>query len=115
VGEALGHDVTQIIPGEYKGPRFKRGHKIRKQDIPEFLKIGKEHVFVMGLKPGIIHEDDVALRFGKAFSGKNIKTESPSEGKVTFYSKVNYPAAELRGIKNQNSTARGADTLCTDV
>jgi len=84
----LGHDVTQIIPGEYKGPRFKRGHKIRKEDIPEFLKIGKEHVFVMELKPGIIHEDDAALRLGKAFSGKNIKITGPSEGKVTFYSKI---------------------------
>jgi len=88
VGMMLGHDVTQIIPGEYKGPRFKRGHKIRKEDIPEFLKIGKEHVFVMELKPGIIHEDDAALRLGKAFSGKNIKTTGPSEGKVTFYSKI---------------------------
>jgi molybdenum cofactor synthesis domain-containing protein len=88
IGMVLGHDVTQIIPGEYKGPRFKRGHKIRKEDIPEFLKIGKEHVFVMELKPGIIHEDDAALRLGKAFSGKNIKITGPSEGKVTFYSKI---------------------------
>jgi hypothetical protein len=88
VGMVLGHDVTQIIPGKYKGPRFKRGHKIRKEDISEFLKIGKEHVFVMELKPGIIHEDDASLRLGKAFSGKNIKTTGPSEGKVTFYSKI---------------------------
>ncbi|MGB9629158.1 MAG: molybdopterin-binding protein [Thermodesulfobacteriota bacterium] len=88
VGMVLGHDVTQIIPGEYKGPRFKRGHKIRKEDIPEFLKIGKEHIYVMDLKPGIIHEDDAALRLGKAFSGKNIKTTGPSEGKVTFHSKI---------------------------
>jgi hypothetical protein len=28
---------------------------------------------------------------------------------------VNHPAAELRGIKNQNSTVLGADTLCIDV
>jgi hypothetical protein len=77
VGMVLGHDVTQIIPGKYKGPRFKRGHKIRKEDISEFLKIGKEHVFVMELKPGIIHEDDAALRLGKTFSGKNIKTTGP--------------------------------------
>lgn len=28
VGMVLGHDVTQIIPGEYKGPRFKRGRLI---------------------------------------------------------------------------------------
>jgi len=88
VGMVLGHDVTQIIPGEYKGPRFKRGHKIKKEEIPEFLKIGKEHVFVMELKPGMIHEDDAALRLGKAFSGENIDLTGPSEGKVTFMSKI---------------------------
>jgi molybdenum cofactor synthesis domain-containing protein len=88
VGMVLGHDVTQIIPGKYKGPRFKKGHKIRKEDIPEFLKIGKEHIYVMVIKPGIIHEDDAALRLGRAFAGRNIYIRGPSEGKVTFHSKI---------------------------
>jgi hypothetical protein len=56
VGMVLGHDVTQIMPEQFKGPRFKRGHRIKEEDIPEFLKIGKEHIYVMDLKPGIIHE-----------------------------------------------------------
>jgi molybdenum cofactor synthesis domain-containing protein len=89
IGMVLGHDCTQIIPGKYKGPRFRRGHLIRKEDIPEFLKIGKEHVYVMDLKSGILHEDEAALRLGKAFSGGNIKTTGPSEGKVTFHSGIN--------------------------
>ena len=88
VGMVLSHDVTQIIPGQYKGPRFKRGHKIKKEDIPEFLKIGKEHIYVMDLKPGNIHEDDAALRLGRAFAGRNINISGPSEGKVTFHSKI---------------------------
>ena len=88
VGMVLAHDVTQIIPGRFKGPRFKRGHKIKKEDIPEFLKIGKEHIYVMDLKPGNIHEDDAALRLGRAFAGRNINISGPSEGKVTFHSKI---------------------------
>src|SRR4030042_2996081 len=88
IGRVLGHDVTQIIPGQVKGPRFKRGHLIREEDIPEFLKIGKEHVYVMELKPGIIHEDDAALRLGRAFGGENVDLTGPSEGKVTFLSKI---------------------------
>ena len=88
VGMILGHDVTQIIPGQFKGPRFKRGHLIREEDIPEFLKIGKEHVYVMELKAGVIHEDEAALRLGKTFSGENIDLTGPSEGKVTFHSKI---------------------------
>jgi len=88
VGMVLGHDVTQIIPGQYKGPRFKRGHKIKKEDIQEFLKIGKEHIYVMDLKPGNIHEDEAALRLGRVFAGRNINISGPSEGKVTFHSKI---------------------------
>lgn len=88
VGMVLGHDVTQIIPGEYKGPRFKRGHLIREEDISEFLRIGKEHIYVMELKPGVIHEDEAALRLAKAFSGENIDLTGPSEGKVTLLSKI---------------------------
>ena len=88
VGMVLGHDVTQIIPGQFKGPKFKRGHLIREEDIPEFLKIGKEHVYVMDVKAGAVHEDDAALRLGKAFSGENIDLTGPSEGKVTFHSKT---------------------------
>ena len=26
VGQALCHEMTQIIPGEYKGARFRKGH-----------------------------------------------------------------------------------------
>ncbi len=88
VGRILAHDVTQIIPGKFKGPRFKKGHRIRKKDIGEFLKIGKEHVFVMDLKPGTIHENEAARRLGKAFSGKHLRFSRPSEGRVTFYSKI---------------------------
>jgi molybdenum cofactor synthesis domain-containing protein len=44
---------------------------------------------VIDLKSGIIHEDDAALRLGKALSGKNIKMTGPSEGKVTFHSRIN--------------------------
>jgi molybdenum cofactor synthesis domain-containing protein len=88
-GMVLGHDVTQIIPGEYKDPRFKRGHRIRKEDIPEFLKIGKEHIYVMDLKPGVLHEEDAARRLGHCFAGRNVDLSGPSEGKVTFRSKIN--------------------------
>ena len=67
VGMVLGHDCTQIIPGKYKGPRFRRGHLIREEDIPEFLKIGKEHVYVMKLKAGIVHEDWLSQRCVSGF------------------------------------------------
>ena len=33
VGCILSHDVTQIIPGEFKGRLFKKGHIIKEEDI----------------------------------------------------------------------------------
>ena len=41
VGTVLAHDLTQIIPGEYKGPKFKKGHIITEDDIPLLLSMGK--------------------------------------------------------------------------
>ena len=33
VGYVLSHDITEIIPGKFKGRAFKKGHVIRKEDI----------------------------------------------------------------------------------
>ena len=41
-GQVLCHDITQIIPGEFKGARFRKGHIIQPEDIPVLLSIGKE-------------------------------------------------------------------------
>lgn len=37
VGAVLGHDLTKIVPGEFKGVAFKKGHIIMEEDIPELL------------------------------------------------------------------------------
>ena len=41
VGSILAHDMTRIVPGKFKGVGFKKGHVVRREDIPELLKIGK--------------------------------------------------------------------------
>ncbi len=44
VGMVLCHDVTQIIPGCFKGPAFRKGHILREEDEPRLLSMGKVHV-----------------------------------------------------------------------
>ena len=46
VGHVLCHDMTQIIPGQYKDARFRKGHVVREEDIPVLLsmEIGRAHV-----------------------------------------------------------------------
>jgi hypothetical protein len=82
VGLTLAHDVTKVLPGSFKGPAFRRGHIIKKEDVPEFLKIGKEHVFILRLEEGEVHEEEAALRIAKALMGSGLAYSNPSEGRV---------------------------------
>ena len=81
-GQVLCHDITQIIPGEFKGPRFRKGHIVQPEDIPVLLSIGKEKLYVWEKRPGILHEDEAAALLYKAAAGKNIHGTEPKEGKI---------------------------------
>ncbi len=82
VGSVLCHDITRIVPGEAKGPAFKKGHIVSAQDIPELLKLGKEHLYVWELRKGFVHENDAGLRIARALQGQGLSLTEPSEGKV---------------------------------
>jgi molybdenum cofactor synthesis domain-containing protein len=81
-GMVLCHDITEIVPGSFKGRAFKKGHVVKKEDIPKLLKLGKEHLYVWEINNGFLHEDDAAMRLAKAAGGKGITMKGPAEGKV---------------------------------
>lgn len=87
VGMFLAHDMTQIIKGEYKGPRFKKGHMISTDDIPQLLSMGKEHIGIIEYREGDIHENDAAVRMANILAGDGIRLTEPAEGKVSLVSK----------------------------
>lgn len=84
VGMILGHDLTRIVPGEFKGPAFKKGHIIKSEDIPALLDMGKDHIYVLDLKDDLVHENDAAARLAKAAAGREINLTDPSEGRVNL-------------------------------
>jgi len=84
IGTVLCHDITRIVPGEDKGPAFRRGHIVTEDDIPNLLDIGKEHLYVFDPEDGYVHEDDAAGRIAEAAAGPGIELSSPSEGKINF-------------------------------
>ncbi|NGQ96069.1 molybdopterin-binding protein [Brevibacillus sp. SYP-B805] len=86
VGLVLPHDMTQILPGEFKGRLFKKGHVITEADIEPLLSIGKEHIYIMEMPEGHLHEDDAGIRIAQAVAGKNLTLTEPYEGKVTLKS-----------------------------
>lgn len=83
VGLTLCHDITAMYDG-FKGALFKRGHVIRQEDIPRFLDIGKQTVFVWEPDAGEIHEEDAALRMAAMAQVSGAHYEGPSEGKVVL-------------------------------
>ncbi|PYI52921.1 molybdopterin-binding protein [Paenibacillus flagellatus] len=88
VGLALAHDLTRIVPGEFKGRLFRKGHVIREEDISELKRIGKEHIYVLELGEDDLHENDAAIRMARAACGSNVTTTEPSEGKVMLKSAI---------------------------
>lgn len=88
VGHILCHDITKIVPGEFKGVAFKKGHVVREEDIEELLNIGKAHLYIYEIDEKKIHENDAALILGNLGTGENIILgEEVREGKIDFYAK----------------------------
>ncbi len=86
VGMMLGHDMTQIVPGEFKGPAFKKGHIIKEEDVSKLLDMGKMNIYVLDPKDGYVHENEAAARMARAASGRGVEHTEPSEGRINFIS-----------------------------
>lgn len=84
VGKVLCHDLTKIVPGEFKGAAFKKGHTIRPEDIEDLLKMGKEHIYVWECDEDFLHENDAALRIARVAAGQFLDLSEPREGKVNL-------------------------------
>ena len=85
VGQVLCHDLTQIIPNEHKGARFKKGHIVTEEDIPILLSMGKENLYIFELDEGTVHENDAAEVLCRICRGENISRSEVSEGKIELF------------------------------
>ena len=83
VGLALAHDLTEIGPDGGKGAAFRRGHIVREADLPRLRRCGKEHVFILEIGAGQLHEDEAAVRLAEALCGDGVVLSGePREGRV---------------------------------
>ncbi len=89
IGMVLGHDITEIVPGEFKGVAFKKGHVIQESDIERLLRIGKEHIYIFELNEDELHEDEAAITLGKLICGEGVKFAAPKEGKIDLKAEYN--------------------------
>lgn len=84
VGMTLAHDLTKIVPGEFKGRIFAKGHVIREEDIPVLLDIGKRHIYVLEMADDELHENDAAKMMADALGGANVYQAPVHEGKIVL-------------------------------
>lgn len=126
VGHVLCHDLTQIIPGQFKGARFRKGHIVTEEDIPVLLSMGKEHLYVWELEPGMLHENDAAARLVRLCKGPGMAESEVREGKIELRAEFDglfrVDTARLNAVnsidelmiatRRGNTAVRAGDKLC---
>jgi hypothetical protein len=108
IGKVLCHDITEIVPGSFKGRAFKKGTVIQQADVPRLLDLGKAHIYVQDMPPGAIHENDAAKRIATAAVGSGLSLSEPVEGKVDLI-------AEHNGLLSVNVAALERINAIEDV
>jgi formylmethanofuran dehydrogenase subunit E len=90
LGRHLLHDMTEIIPGESKGPVFKKDQVITVGDLCRLQQMGRRQLYLAeenSVGPEWVHENEAALAFAGAMAGEGVVYDTrPKEGKVNLLS-----------------------------
>jgi molybdenum cofactor synthesis domain-containing protein len=109
VGTRLAHDITEIRPGEFKGPAFRKGHTVCEEDLCRLQKLGKNHLHVIDLAADEIHENEAAAILAAALAGTGVSWENdPKEGKIGL-------AAAVDGLLRGDAAALAAFNMVEEV
>lgn len=109
VGTELAHDITEIRPGEFKGPAFSKGHTVCDEDLCHLQKLGKNHLYLIDLEEDEIHENQAAAIMADALAGDGIAwKDEPKEGKIGL-------VAERDGLLVVNTASLAAFNMVEEV
>ena len=109
VGTELTHDITEIRPGKFKGPAFRKGHTVCNEDLCHLQKLGKNHLFLIDLEKDEIHENEAAAILAKSLAGEGIQwNNDPKEGKIGLH-------AALDGLLKVDTTTLAAFNMVDEV
>ena len=109
VGTELAHDITEIRPGEFKGPAFHKGHTVCNEDLCHLQRLGKNHLYAIDLAEDEIHENQAAAILANALAGEGIIwKDEPHEGKIKLL-------AETDGLFKVDTSALAAFNMVDEV
>ena len=109
VGTKLAHDITEIRPGEFKGPAFLKGHTVCDDDLCRLQKLGKNHLYQIDPAEDEIHEDEAAAILAAGLAGEGIVwQDAPREGKIKL-------VAERDGLFSVDTISLAAFNMVDEV
>ncbi len=109
VGTQLAHDITEIRPGEFKGPAFRKGHVVCEEDLCHLQRLGKNHLYAIETADDEIHENQAAALLAKALAGEGVLwKDEPREGKINLF-------AGRDGLLRVDTTALAAFNMVEEV
>ncbi|MFO7643811.1 MAG: molybdopterin-binding protein [Desulfosarcina sp.] len=109
VGTRLAHDITEIRPGEFKGPAFRKDHEVCNEDICHLQKLGKNHLYLIDLEDDEIHENQAAALLAESLAGAGIQwADNPREGKIGLH-------AATDGLLRVDAAALAAFNMVDEV
>ena len=109
MGTKLAHDITEIRPGEFKGPAYSKGHTVCNEDLCHLQKLGKNNLYVIDLEDDEIHENQAASILANALAGEGVAwKDEPHEGKINLL-------AANDGLLKVDTTALAAFNMVDEV
>jgi hypothetical protein len=109
VGSTLAHDITEIRPGEFKGPAFRKGHTVCEEDLCHLQRLGKNHLYAIDLADDEIHENEAAAILAEALAGDGVVwNNEPREGKINLL-------ADRDGLLRVNTATLAAFNMVDEV
>lgn len=85
IGHKLAHDITEIVPGQFKGPAFHKGQVLTCRDLDHLRRLGKDHLYVLTPQKDEMHEDEAAKAIADALCGPGVTwNDEPREGKLSL-------------------------------
>jgi len=86
VGKTALHDMTEIIPGESKGPALKSGQEISAGDMCRLQQMGRRNIYILednAVNADWVHENEAATSFAEAMAGESTTFQGPPrEGRI---------------------------------
>jgi len=87
IGHRLAHDVT-MVTRDFKGAIFRRGHKVRTEDVEVLKRSGHYFVLIEDKSDEGVHEDEAVISLARTIAGSGTYVVSAEEGKALIKSSV---------------------------